>query len=394
MPAIARRVPEENDLDDASTRRMNVLIDELPHKPVQRLDDPYAPEVEAWNQEVDAIRGQTWLEVPWFFAETYFYRRIIEAVGYFGPDDTRGIDPFEYQKRRGLEVAETQIESAAEVLDEEIARGWTIDGMARLLKADLWGNQVDLSLWPADDQDHPTHAEEDADAHVLIDDSVACAEHLEARGGKSRIDIILDNAGFELIGDLAVADYVLSVNAASEVVLHVKLHPTFVSDATEVDVRYTIETLSADSHEHTAAMGKRLAAALEDGRLILYTHPYWTSPLLGWQMPEDLRGELAESDLTIWKGDANYRRLLGDLAWPLHTKFDDVVAYHPGPVVALRTYKSEVGSGLHPDRVAELHRTEKDWLTSGRWGIIQASKLDRSVARPSTEVQPLESSTD
>jgi len=194
-----------------------------------------------------------------------------------------------------------------------------------------------------------------------------------------------------LIGDLVLADYLLTTNAAQSVVLHVKLHPTFVSDATDADVRTTIDILAADSHPHTRSMGGRLKSALEDARLLLRTHSFWTSPLLAWEMPDEVRMDLSGSDLVVSKGDANYRRLLGDLAWPLDTAFDDIVAYFPAPLVALRTYKSELGCGLDPERIAELNRTEKDWLTSGRWGIIQAAKLAADVALPATEVQRLAS---
>src|SRR5690606_12299627 len=121
------------------------------------------------------------------------------------------------------------------------------------------------------------------------------------------------------------------------------------------------------------------------------THAFWTSPLLAWEMPDDVRNDLSASHLVVSKGDANYRRLLGDLAWPLDTAFDDIVAYFPAPLVALRTYKSELGGGLQPKRIAELNRTEEDWLTSGRWGNAQAAKVAEGVALPATEVQRLAS---
>jgi hypothetical protein len=42
-----------------------------------------APDVAFWNRELAAYQGRTWLEVPWYFAEAYFYRRLLEAVRYF-----------------------------------------------------------------------------------------------------------------------------------------------------------------------------------------------------------------------------------------------------------------------------------------------------------------------
>lgn len=371
MPAIARRVLDENELDAHAEERMHRLIDELPHKAVQKLDDPHAPDAEAWNRHVQAIEGRTWLEASWFFSETYFYRRIVEAVGYFGANGSRGMDPFIYQKRRGLEVSEGQINRACDALEEAIASGWEQAWFRRLLKADLWGNQADLSLWPADDQNHPTHEADTADAHLLIDHAAETTGHLDGAGPGTRVDVLVDNAGFELIGDLVLVDYLLSVERAATAVLHVKLHPTFVSDATDPDVRQTINVLAQSDHAATRSAAARLEEHLRSGRLQLRTHPYWTSPLPGWDMPADVRRDLAESQLVISKGDANYRRLLGDLKWPLDTPFEAIASYFPAPLVVLRTYKSELGCGLTAAQVSHLDAEDPDWRTNGRWGIIQ-----------------------
>jgi len=88
-------------------------------------------------------------------------------------------------------------------------------------------------------------------------------------------------------------------------------------------------------------------------------------------MPASLRRKLSEADLLISKGDANYRRLLGDRHWPFTTPFDDIVGYLPAPLLALRTFKSEVAAGLHPEQVADLDKNDPDWLINGKWGVIQ-----------------------
>ncbi len=88
-------------------------------------------------------------------------------------------------------------------------------------------------------------------------------------------------------------------------------------------------------------------------------------------MPGPLRENLALSSLIIVKGDANYRRLLGDRHWPYSTPFVDVLSYTPAPLLALRTLKAEVASGLPPDRILELAQAEPDWMTNGKWGVIQ-----------------------
>jgi Damage-control phosphatase ARMT1-like domain len=78
-------------------------------------------------------------------------------------------------------------------------------------------------------------------------------------------------------------------------------------------------------------------------------------------------------DLVGVKGDMNYRRLLGDLRWSLSTPFNSVVQYFPAPLLALRVLKAELATDMDPSRVASLNRLDPEWLTNGRWGVIQFS---------------------
>lgn len=50
-----------------------------------------------------------------------------------------------------------------------------------------------------------------------------------------------------------------------------------------------------------------------------------------------------ESALVFLKGDANYRRLIGDRLWQTDTPFADVAGYFPTKLCALRTLKAELG---------------------------------------------------
>lgn len=369
MPDIARRVLQENDLPEAAEARMQTLIDDLPDAPVRRLTDTASPDAAAWQRYIAAQNGQDWLAVTWFFAETYFYRRIVEAVDFFAT----GYDPFQYQKHRGLETTLGQIEALAEQLQQALddpARHR--EHLIRFLMQALWGNQADLSLWPAGEEGQPLHQDDDTqEAHLLADDTEAVADYLAALGRPALVDVIADNAGFELIGDLCLVDYLLSSGQAASVRLHLKLHPTFVSDALIKDVAATIDYLR---HTGTAAvqrLGERLHDHRRAGRLLLAEHPYWTSPLSGWEMPTAVRAILAPADLIISKGDANYRRWLGDRHWTYTLPFDQVVSYFPAPLVALRTIKAEVAAGIPPARVRQLNEEDPDWMTNGHWGLIQ-----------------------
>jgi hypothetical protein len=90
------------------------------------------------------------------------------------------------------------------------------------------------------------------------------------------------------------------------------------------------------------------------------------------EMPADLRWALGEMDLVIIKGDANYRRLVGDRHWPPTIPFGDLTAYFPASTVALRTFKSELVVGLSPGQAEQAAAEESEWLVNGKRGVIQA----------------------
>ena len=93
-----------------------------------------------------------------------------------------------------------------------------------------------------------------------------------------------------------------------------------------------------------------------------------------WEMTEPLRTDMVNRcDLAFVKGDANYRRLLGDRPFDYSAdSFEDVVgAYFPCPVTALRALKAEVGCGMDPEQVARAKSLDDQWLVNGRFGVVQ-----------------------
>ena len=108
------------------------------------------------------------------------------------------------------------------------------------------------------------------------------------------------------------------------------------------------------------------------GDLVLKSHWFNTTSLFYCQMPEDLVVDLAGMRLVLVKGDANYRRLLGDAHWAPTTPFAEVLSYFPAPVAALRTLKAEIIVGLAPGQAERLAAEDPAWLVNGRRGVIQA----------------------
>lgn len=406
---------------DAELRR----VDTARLRPLRRVDNAGAPaeEVAAWNERILApFRECTWLSAPWCVAEFYFYRRVAAAVRYF----RTGRDPFRAQKEWGVmsavalgsfERLSARVNAAVDGLSSPDAHGG--GGMRmRMIEREfklfiltsLWGNRMDLSLWPVGSSrgdDDGGGGDGDAgsfeqvlrvgERRLLADDSHALWQYIERCMQRAAavtaatttpassssppptplrtVGIVVDNAGFELFCDMALADFLIAAGLAQRVMFHVKWHPTFVSDAMAKDLRWTVEYLLGDG---TGAGNARLAARcksyLERGAWVCREDAFWVQPQAFWEMDErsELYRELVSShDLVIVKGDANYRRLLGDRDWPLDTPFDAVACYWPTPLCALRTLKAEIGCGMPRRSVERAVAEEPGWLVSGNWAVVQ-----------------------
>ena len=380
MPDIARRVIKENNFPNDINERLEHLANELVSGYVQPLQDDTGADVSNWEKYLEPYQGQKWIDIPWFVAETYFYRLILNITNYFNPGQWKGVDPFALQKERGLgsslDAIATLCGQVEKWLDSSIETGKSVElshhqALIALLYFDLWGNRVDLSLWSAlGDENRAEFDIDSQQAHILVDDSEQVA-NLIIKLQSGRVDFIVDNAGFELICDLCLVDFILSSGLVSQVKLHLKPHPTFVSDATIKDVHHTIDFLANSNKSEIASSGKRLQTHLASGKLILTDDYFWTSPLAAWEIPEPLKNELGEAGLIIVKGDANYRRLLGDRHWDYSTNIADIICYLPSSMVALRTLKSEVAAGIPTDAIAKLNQSDPNWLTNGQWGVVQ-----------------------
>lgn len=370
LPEIVHRVIQENKFSAVIENALKTLYNEIPQSPIRFLKDTSAPDAEAWETYIAPHTAQNWLEVPWFFAEHYLYRRIIEAVRYF---EIRQ-DPFIRQKQRGLEISLGAIESLAAKLNAWLGKGnVTKAQLEQMLTIDLWGNQADLSLWPADDKEKPHHANpKQAQQYVLADDREKASQYLTGlKRQKARVDFLMDNAGFELVTDLALADLLLSGKLTGTVKMHVKAHPTFVSDALASDVWGAVYTLKNGNHPEMRLLGERVYAHLMEKRLDLIPNFFWNSPRAFWDIPHPLRQELEKTNLLISKGDANYRRLLGDCHWPFTTPLAKILGHFSAPVLALRTLKAEVAAGISSPEVERAQKTDAHWMTNGRWGVVQ-----------------------
>jgi hypothetical protein len=300
--------------------------------------------------------GESWLGTVWFFAECYAYRCLLQAARY----RERGWDPFSSVKKDELnpglwERIEAVLLGARRAADERLAD---------LLAHALWQNRMDLSYLVG-----ASHGPGQGD-DLLCDDRAWAVDRLLAHPGD--VHLVADNAGSELAIDLVLLDAVIEL-AGARVILHVKAEPTFVSDATPTDVRALFSAMAQRSGA-VGALGLRLEGAVSQGSLRIAPDFFWNGPRFLVKLPDRLAKEVRRARIVVLKGDANYRRTIGDALWPPETSLGQATADLAAPLLALRTMKSDPVVGLPAALVASLDRTDARWRLDGRRGIIQSNR--------------------
>ncbi|EXF81952.1 hypothetical protein CFIO01_02660 [Colletotrichum fioriniae PJ7] len=392
-------------------------------------DDGY-PDVTIYNEELKKLGSPTWLNVPWLYTECYLFRRI--STHFARSTHWKNYDVFARQKMstfRSSRPAVVELASKYKELVEQLHKnkGAAQDEAAEKLlftemcEICLWGNATDLSLLTSltyeDIQKlQGSEARKASEKNIVVNDLPAVYELLKkakAEGkAERRVDIVLDNAGFELYVDLILAGYLLSAGLATNVVLHPKSIPWFVSDVLPGDFAQllsaiaspkrfyetpseeeelqgkTPEPLSAADSESLAFLFQEWSQFHAEGQLILRPNRYWTHPGPFWQLPEEakeLYEDLKASEVVIFKGDLNYRKLTGDADWNAATPFTEALKnLGPGSglnILALRTCKADVVVGLQPGEDEKLLATEggggdsgsRKWAWSGKWAVVSFS---------------------
>ncbi|KAF3760376.1 DUF89-domain-containing protein [Cryphonectria parasitica EP155] len=399
-------------------------------RPLTPIRDDGLPDVAIYNKELEQRGNPSWLNVSWLYSECYLFRRLSTSFSLskhwknYDVFARQKIDTFRSSRPAVLELAAryrtllTQLdEGAGKPQDEEAERILFME----MCEICLWGNATDLSLLTSltyeDIQKlQGSEARKAAEKNILVNDLPAAYDVLKrakAEGkAERRVDIVLDNAGFELFVDLILAGYLLSSGLATLVVLHPKSIPWFVSDVLPSDFSELLNALANPKHFYeTPSEAERLQdktpeplsdGELEDlaflfqnwsqiyaeGQIILRPNRFWTHPGSFWRLPQadqELYQDLQTSDLVIFKGDLNYRKLTGDAQWDASTPFVEAI----GPlgsgsglnVLALRTCKADVVVGLKPGQDEELRAMEggggdsgaRKWAWNGKWAVVSFS---------------------
>ena len=347
-PALIAQIADAHLYPPAARAALDALRDETLHGVITALPRT-AHDWLTWAVWCGDHLGKRWQDAPFLWAEAYFYRRLLDAVGYFTPGPWFWMDPFGFLKSEDLRGYAPEL-LPSDLPDEERSRA--------LLLGSVHGNLADLGFTAGD-----TVTTGDS-ADLVADDSAVVWSLLRPDAGLKLV-LVADNAGREIIADLTLIDHLLATGRTATVTVHVKPHPTFVSDAVTADVHTALGLLPGP-------VATRLRTAAERGRLSIATHAFYCAPYSYHRTPPDLAAAFRAADLTILKGDLNYRRLVGDRHWPPTTPFATAAGYFPSPVVSLRTLKSDALVGVARSTVDALDAAGTPWRTTATHALIQA----------------------
>ncbi|XP_059608671.1 damage-control phosphatase ARMT1 [Phlebotomus argentipes] len=337
---------------------------------------------EAWNAFLRALPDthNSYFSAVWLHAECYMYRRVRAIFA-----ETATLKQFDYFRRQKEEAfmgslgAFLRLTEKLNETREAKSRAELKILFRQLLKVNLWGNRIDLSISGgrivSQDED-PFATLANLETFILADDTDAIWACVASTDGNIIVDIVNDNAGYELLTDLCLGDFLISHNLAAKIRFHVKTIPWFVSDVTPHDFRWTLDSLSVHAKATLRDLGCRLSNYMETGHFeLLEDEHFWTSAHDYSEMQHvkpSVHRTLQQAHLIVFKGDLNYRKLLGDLQWDTTTPFPDALrGFRPSNLCALRTVKADLVAGLPRGRAEGLTAKDAKWMETGDYGVIQ-----------------------
>ncbi|RYP59693.1 hypothetical protein DL769_008431 [Monosporascus sp. CRB-8-3] len=282
------------------------------------LSDDGEADIVLYNEELRKLGSPTWQDIPWLFCECYMYSTFFTLSTYW-----KTYDVFANQKTetfRSSLPAVLELAAHSQRWVTQVARGMpeSLHGILfnEVFEICLWGNATDLSLltnltYEEIQRLQGSEARKRAENNILVNDLGAVYANLnraKAERAERRVDIVLDNAGFELFVDLLLAEYLLSAGLATTVVLHAKSIPWFVSDVTAPDFEVLFSALQDPQSFFSTSQGSDTPSALSDenraniarlsrswsghlavGALVVRPSRFWTHPGSFWRMRDEAR---------------------------------------------------------------------------------------------------------
>ncbi|KAI3481645.1 hypothetical protein L1887_55778 [Cichorium endivia] len=195
---------------------------------VSGKDADEGPSTELFDSVIDKEHW-TWFQAPWLFAECYLYRLL--RTFFARSQHWKQYDPFSKTKLDTFKSSGNAISALAVTIEELVAKSLSSEQgpestpqgreilFHEMAQMSLWGNATDLSLLTnlsyADLQALQTTGREQQQArskYILANDLDKAWTRISSLNN-GRVDIVLDNAGFELVTDMIFADWLLTTPA-------------------------------------------------------------------------------------------------------------------------------------------------------------------------------------
>lgn len=204
---------------DRPLNTLNVTADNA-----STLGNSKAPTTESFDAVISSTQP-SWHNADWLFTECYLYRRL--RLLFETSKNWQDYDPFMQSKVDTFRASGRGIHACATWIEELLSKSSNYKAsepgtgvlFQELMSSSLWGNATDLSLLTNVDYTHlqklqaTSHEERSAKAaHLLVNDLPKVWNKVRMIQ-EGRVDIVLDNAGFELITDLLLADFLLTLRA-------------------------------------------------------------------------------------------------------------------------------------------------------------------------------------
>ncbi|XP_015908095.2 damage-control phosphatase ARMT1 isoform X1 [Parasteatoda tepidariorum] len=377
--------------------RLSCLQNEMvTNKPIIPLCDEFE-DTQLWNEflkKEEQLYDFTpaWFDSSWLYAECYFYRRIKQS--FLLSSLLKDYDPFQEQKKDSFFSTMDAVIFLCSALDKtrnelKNCNNETekFDLFRTYLEVSLWGNKWDLSLTAGKintEQSNPLTELKELRAKILVNDTENAYQILnDAKKHKENVivDFVLDNAGFELFGDLCFIHFLLDSGLVDQINVYPKTIPWFVSDTLVKDIHWLLEYLSQSHNENLVRFSQETSSRTKSGVINIIEHKFWTLPYDYSEMESvdpQLYQKLSESDLVIFKGDLNYRKLAGDRQWDETVTFKQALnGFLPTSVLALRAIKADVVVGLKSGTDEELSQISENWKFSGDYALVQIYKKQK-----------------
>ncbi|OWR40935.1 hypothetical protein KGM_205137 [Danaus plexippus plexippus] len=371
------------------------------------------PEAKKWNEWILSVDSPYYFTNTWVFSECYVYRRLRE-----GCELTKGLanfDPFEDQKIKSftgsLEPMCVVAEKVISMMDPSDKDKRKADFIT-LLKLCLWSNKCDLSLSmgeqvtlgnkdidasPSQTLIDPIQMIVDYKDKVLVDDSNKISDQVFTKA-ENIAKAIEANTTFKA----KCSCQRLAGAPPPPVRFHVKKIPWFVSDVTPKDFNFVINQCCAATFnkvvklpaegdraegeseapptrtvadEALKTLGSRWAKYVDSGAFVVMCDDFWTSPHVYKDMKKyepNLYRKLQFAAAILFKGDLNYRKLLGERNCNPCIGFEPALqGFIPAPIIAVRTVKADLICGLPKGKWEQLTRIDDRWMETGNYGVIQ-----------------------